>query len=218
MLSDFNTILSCVNAAITRAITAEQLNEAESKNHGNEELFYPFLNIELLRWIDLDNLIGIGSGKIDISNPEKADSLLIFKGGGKIAIELKGGPSKKSYLLAGSQQKQIEMKFTKDAKGLISKLENIYQGNLCFDSQLGDIIKLVNLLHEGIIIEGYAIGLLKYKDSSKNEKSKYKGKLLEMTKALFENIQGLSYSYDEWDNQGLNVFIAAIRLSKVLLF
>jgi len=139
------------------------------------------------------------------------------KEGDKIAIEIKGGPSKKAYLLSGSKRNEISVEFVESADKLKSELKEIYNHkakHFYFDSQIGDIIKLTNLLYAGLFTAAYSIGLLLYTESGENEKSDYKKKLLELVKKVREHAEFFSWSYSDWDNDDLKVFITGIKISK----
>ena len=216
-----DTLLMCMNSAISKSISKNQLENADSKGHGNEKLFYPFFNRELLKFLKIESIDAIGCGKIDFFGSEEIDCIIRFSNGRIDAIEIKGGPSKKSYLLSGSDSRKsdIEINFTDNDESLKTELKSIYDNSVsfCYDSQVGDIIKLTNILHKGLINFGYAIGLLIYADSRKKEMTLYKEKLIKMIEAIKKEAKNYSYSYGEFNNENLNVFITVVKIDSYFM-
>lgn len=205
----------CILAAFENFITPEEITSAASENQGNEKVIYPFFNIEICRLLKMEALIGLGSGQVGITRKEEIDCLLVHKNSERIGIEIKGGPSKKSYLLAGSTKSEIDIRFTPDSNTLKSNLTKCYNqdGTIYYDSQIGDIIKLTNLIYEGYLSTGYSIGLLSYTDQRGNEKVLYKEKLVCMCDFIKSCAHGLSFRFFCMDGIKYRTFITVIGIS-----
>ncbi|MHA1279587.1 MAG: hypothetical protein ACTSQ8_20485, partial [Candidatus Helarchaeota archaeon] len=135
-----------------------------------EVLFYPYFNRELIKYLNMNEILGFGTGRITVKINEIIDCLIISTSNEKVAIEIKG-PDQKANLLIGVADKQKNAKiqtiieFTSDIESLFNCLIRAYSGTkdeLQADSVIGDVIKLANLLVKGQIKTGYIIGLLKY--------------------------------------------------------
>ena len=210
----------CVLKAFQSFSTPEEIINAASYAQGNEKVIYPFFNIEILRILKNESLIGIGNGQIGMTKKDEIDCLLVYKNNERVGIEIKGGPSNKSYLLAGSTKKEIDIRFTSDGDKLKSDLKQCYDpaaNNIYFDSQIGDIIKLANLVNEGCISLGYSLGLLSYTDQSINEKVLYREKLLSMCDLIKAQSSGLTFKFFSMDGTKYKTFITALEISRIYL-
>lgn len=219
-----NLIKLCMENTLRMPARYKSLIEI-SASRGVEEIFYPYFNMELSRSLAIqgvtDEIEGIGSGRPCLEVKNQIDCLIILKNGCVIAIELKG-PSRKGPLLSGAESQKGSLsssntKFTKDVKGLRKCLEKEYGGAVYYDSKIGDIIKILNLIKGKSICRGYSIGLLKYTKRSQCQKQLYRDKLEAMTScirpyAVKENLTIDDIEYK--DIEDLNVLMSIVEVRR----
>jgi hypothetical protein len=187
-------ILFAVEQALRKSIIPDVLENVVSKeNKGIEAYFYPYINIELLSLIDRNNVIGIGSGRIQPDKNEREEyDIGIYQPNKTVLIEIKG-PAPVNYLLGGASGKRdnppyqlLNLQRRRLSKAYRRILSISTKEFIFDDCHLGDILKLQHQVLYGSASKGYAVAIYKYKKDSMP--FGYRKAIIEMMRIL-----GLSY-------------------------
>ena len=210
------TVLDSAAVAVPLTVRNEDLNGLAQSMKGVEALVYPYLNRQLIERLDMARVIGIGAGRIGSSRRDEIDSLIVMDDDRTTAIEVKG-PGSKSLLLAGFVDDiHAEFADAETVRGLRTELHDIYNqgsGGFYFDTTIGDILKLANLISAGVIQEGYAVGLLTFTDRTRSQRGAYEELLRKMVDAIARTAGGMRFETAFGQVEGMNVSVSVVGVA-----